>query len=251
MNDLWLSLVQYFLYFCYAAFLGWIVETIFRSLQEKRFVNAGFLTGPFVPIYGFGALSIAALSYGLRNAHPALLWGTIMLAPTIVEYVGAWLLERFFGLTLWDYRDQKFNLQGRICLRFSLYWAILAVGFKLILEPLLLSQIQALHPNLALYLSGFLSGILIIDIIHSSKLVFYVKSFVAELQEAVSRGGSFFSLGNLISHSEEARRRLPLEIRRILKPLNAFSSLKRLVLPNLQAFPEWIQEQLKKRLGKK
>jgi uncharacterized membrane protein len=54
--------LYYFLYFGVMAFTGWIIEVIYRSVHEKRFVNAGFLSGPFVPIYGFGAVIITALS---------------------------------------------------------------------------------------------------------------------------------------------------------------------------------------------
>jgi uncharacterized membrane protein len=100
------KLLYYFLYFCVMAFAGWIIEVIYRFMREKRFINAGFLFGPFVPIYGFGAVIITVISVEARSLPAVTGWIITLLSPTILEYVGSWFMEKIFGLKLWDYHDR-------------------------------------------------------------------------------------------------------------------------------------------------
>ena len=110
------KLLSYLLYFSAMAFVGWIIETVYRSWEEKRFVNAGFLSGPFVPIYGFAAVIITVISEEVKGLNPFIAWAVILISPTIVEYIGGVIMENVFKLKLWNYQNERFNVQGRICL---------------------------------------------------------------------------------------------------------------------------------------
>ena len=117
------------------SFIGWLLESVYRSITQRRPINAGFLYGPFVPIYGFGAGFIVILEYAFRSWHivPQLFMYGIVL--TLVEYVVALLFETVFKLKLWDYSRNRFNIQGRVCLLFSGFWAALALVFVLVIHP--------------------------------------------------------------------------------------------------------------------
>lgn len=107
-------------FFVYA-FLGWCGEVVFAAIVERRFVNRGFLNGPLCPIYGFG---VVLIDFGLRpfgQSIPTLMVGSMILGSAL-EWLAGFLLEKIFHQKWWDYSDDPHNLNGYICLRFSILW---------------------------------------------------------------------------------------------------------------------------------
>lgn len=124
-----------FLNFVIYSFLGWLCETTYCSIPEKKFINRGFLNGPFCPIYGFGALLIIFLLENLsRNAVIVFLAGTAIT--TALEYFTGFLLEVVFHAKWWDYSQNKFNFKGRICLANSIMFGLLSVALVYFIQPL-------------------------------------------------------------------------------------------------------------------
>jgi len=242
-NATYENLIVWFLYFSVAAAFGWVIESTFRSVTEHHWVNSGFLSGPFIPIYGFGALALAALARALATAHWALFWAILVMTPTAVEYVSSYMLEKAFGLRLWDYSKEPLNLRGRVCLVFSIYWAILTVLTVRFVEPFLLSRIKALGEFARVYLAGALSMYFVMDTIGSSKALINFKAFAADLRALVERGGSFLPTLELDT------KRLPREIRRLIKPLKSFPTLVGELRPSLDAIPGWITSRLESIIG--
>ena len=121
--------------FAIYCFLGWTLEVIYRSITQRKFVNAGFLSGPFIPIYGMGAFLTLALRELMKTQPLFLQFFVFGLAITLLEYMVGFLSEKIFKLKLWDYTDSRFNLHGRICLHFSLFWTILVFVFVLWIHP--------------------------------------------------------------------------------------------------------------------
>ena len=139
-----MAFLNIFYFFVFYSFLGWLIESIFISISEKRFVNRGFLDGPFCPIYGFGALTIILFVFPFHH-HFLLFFLMSILVTSIIEYFTSWFFEKFFNVSWWNYSDKPLNLNGRICFENCLYWGILSV--------LVLSFI---HPSI-ISLSNFLS----------------------------------------------------------------------------------------------
>lgn len=132
------------LHFLVYAFLGWIIESAYKTIGQGRgFINSGFLKGPIIPIYGFGALIMIVLGKAARSwlsrIPPDLGLACEILAFTAIctafEYCIGLLYEKVFGIKLWDYSKKPFNLKGRICLKNSLLWALLVAAFLLFIEP--------------------------------------------------------------------------------------------------------------------
>jgi uncharacterized membrane protein len=242
-------ILEYFLYFCEMSFTGWVIETIYRSSKEKRYVNPGFLYGPFVPIYGFGAVIITAVSVEAKLLPPAAAWTLILLAPTILEYFGGWLMERLFGLKLWDYHREPFNLQGRICLRFSLYWAALAALLVLVIQPAIFNRITTAGPYLSHFMAGGLAAYFTVDIIHSVKSLANFKAFQLDIASLIEKGKQFHSAFEFLENTGK-KIKLPVEISRIIKPLAAFPALRKNFEEKLPAFPDRIRVHLEKRFWK-
>ena len=100
-----------YLYFLFYSFIGWIYELVFFALQGK-ILNRGFLTGPYLPIYGIGSLFLIYILGNLikkkiyikkLNIVPILIFIFVFLITTIVEYVGHFILDKYFNIILWDY----------------------------------------------------------------------------------------------------------------------------------------------------
>lgn len=125
------------LFICFAvySFLGWILEVIYRSLKQNMFVNAGFLHGPVVPIYGVGSLSILLLNSYMGEVHLFIQFALYCVAASVVEYGISIFAERVLHMKLWDYSDERWNLNGRICPTFSLVWGGLGIVFVKWIHP--------------------------------------------------------------------------------------------------------------------
>jgi uncharacterized membrane protein len=236
-------MLNWFLYFSATAFLGWILESTYRSIRERRLVNSGFLTGPFVPIYGFGALAVAYFAWLLEQAHAGFYWIVVALTPTVIEYAASWILEKAFKLRLWDYRAEPFNLHGRVCLLFSGFWAVLTAAAVLYIEPFLLARIADIGIHGRYFLAGALSMYFVMDTVGSSRAFINFKAFVEDLKELAERGGAF------LPQFEARSKRLPREIRRLLKPLKSFPRLTGELKPMLGAVPDWITARLESIVG--
>ena len=143
-----LSFFYYIVLFAAYCFAGWVVEVIYRSLTRRKFVNAGFLFGPFLPIYGIGAFLVIVLEHVLRDWPVALRLAAFGLVITLLEYMAGYLSEKIFKLTLWDYSEYRFNLHGRVCLRFSILWTLLAMGFVMVVHPEALRRVAMLPAGL-------------------------------------------------------------------------------------------------------
>lgn len=148
---------QWLLLFFTYCFLGWVWESCYVSFLRKEWVNRGFLHGPIVPIYGFGAVSILLLTLPFKE-NILLIYILGLLAASTLEYVTGALMEKIFQMRYWDYSHHKFNLKGRISLFVSLAWGL----FSILLVKLLHPPIEKILLKIPNYLAEPISLILII-----------------------------------------------------------------------------------------
>jgi len=150
----------YFFYFIVYSFLGWVLEGTYNLYSQGSFRKEGFLKGPFKPMYGFAPLFLLAA----RNLPLPLFLLLALLIPSAVEYASGWLLKSMFHKQWWDYSRMPHQLQGHICLRFSLYWWVLSAACIYILHPVMVFLYGLIEPvwELALPLVALL---LIVDLL--------------------------------------------------------------------------------------
>jgi len=123
------------------SFLGWVLETVFASIIHRKFINRGFLIGPFTPIYGFGGILIVLYfnwsPFSLEDKSLLLIMNLIVsiLLVTILEFVTGFVLEKIFHSKWWDYSDNFLNLKGYICIKYSILWGVLAFVLIQIVHP--------------------------------------------------------------------------------------------------------------------
>ena len=122
-----------FIFFVYC-FFGWIWETAYVSVRTRKWVNRGFMHGPFLPIYGSGAVVILLSTLGVRDSL-LLIYIFGMIGSTILEYCTGAAMQRMFGVRYWDYSKNRFNLNGHICLFVSLGWGFFSILLVRVLHP--------------------------------------------------------------------------------------------------------------------
>ena len=157
----------YFLLFMSYAFLGWCMEVTCKLLQYKRFINRGFLIGPYCPIYGWGALAITILLKRYTYDVIVLFVMSVIIC-SFIEYFTSYFMEKKFHARWWDYSSKKFNINGRICLETLIPFGILGVMIMYVTNPFLF-KIYNLIPSTSMHIICIiLFTIFIIDNIISS-----------------------------------------------------------------------------------
>lgn len=122
------TLPQWLFLFYFYCFLGWCVESAWVSIHQRppRFVNRGFLRGPFLPLYGSGAVMMLVVSAPFQD-NLALTYAAGCIGATVLEYITGVTMEALFKVRYWDYSDEPFNFQGQVCLGTSLTWGVLTI----------------------------------------------------------------------------------------------------------------------------
>ena len=187
-----LFLVLAFLFFV-GSVSGWVLELFFRRFfsdanPERKWINPGFCTGPYLPLYGCG-LCLLFLIASLEKYHlfPGVFWNKAILflfaaaTMTANEYLAGILCLKIAKVRLWDYSDEWKNVDGIICPKFSLFWALLGAIYYYLIHPHILEALHWLSQNLAFsFVIGLFFGVFIIDVANSAHLVVKLKKFAEE-----------------------------------------------------------------------
>ena len=150
-------------YFIIYSFLGWCLESVYKTIIFKKITNSGFLYGPFCPMYGIGAVMMIAASSLSDNIFVIFLLGFLLF--TLWEYIVAVVLEKMFKTKYWDYSHLKLNFQGRVCLKNSIYWGILGVLLVFVIQPVTERITDVIPVNVLFYLNIVICVIILTDVI--------------------------------------------------------------------------------------
>ena len=171
-----MNLLKIFLLFWFFSIMGWMLEVIVCSITDKKFVNRGFLIGPYCPIYGFGALIMLLISPYKDHLFVCFIL-TLTLCSTL-EYFASYLMEKLFKIRWWDYSNDAFNINGRICLRNALAFGALGVIFTRFLNPWYYSIIDKISDKGLITISIIVAIITIIDILISFNAMNSIKNII-------------------------------------------------------------------------
>ncbi len=159
---------QWILFFYLYCFCGWVFESAYVSLMERRLVNRGFLRLPLLPLYGTGAVMMLWVSLPFQD-NLILVYLSGVVAATLLEYVTGWSMERLFKVKYWDYSHQPFNLNGYICLSSSLTWGLLTIFLTELIHPFFAGLILRLSAPASILCCGILSVMFVCDTVWSVK----------------------------------------------------------------------------------
>ena len=176
------DLRTYFLLFIIYSFIGWVVEVIDTYIIKRKFVNRGFLIGPYCPIYGYGSiLMIIFLNKYLQD--PIALFVMAVFICSILEYFTSYIMEKLFKARWWDYSNRKFNINGRICLETLIPFGIGGCFIMYILNPFIVSILNIINFKILNILTILLFIIFIIDNIVSFNIILNVKNITSSIRK--------------------------------------------------------------------
>lgn len=170
--------------FVIGSLIGWVIELFFRRyVSQKKWMNPGFLTGPYLPIYGFGVVVLYAVSN--IPFEIAIQWLNILVriliigaGMTLIEFIAGLIFIKGLKVKLWDYSDRKGNLMGIICPSFSLIWLAVGSLYYFLLNPVLVQGITWISENLIYtYFIGAVIGAMVVDFAYSVHLATKLKEF--------------------------------------------------------------------------
>lgn len=150
-----------FLFFTAAA-AGFLWEVLLSFFEKKQFVNRGFFYGPWLPVYGAGAVLLYLFLHKKKN-RPLFCFFTAGLIGACVELFTGWLLNACFGLRYWDYRGQLFNIGGYICLYSVLGFALAGSAYICFFAPFLLRQWEKIPEKIRRHILGLLLVAFLLD----------------------------------------------------------------------------------------
>lgn len=159
----WYHWLTFFYVYC---FLGWIIESSFVSFQKRRLVNRGFLRLPMLPLYGTGAVMMLWVSLPVKD-NLILVYISGFFAASALEYVTGWVMERLFKVRYWDYSNQKFNINGYVCLGTSIAWGFLTILMTEVLHKPIEQFVLALNPTIEFVFLSIVTVLFVIDTIQS------------------------------------------------------------------------------------
>ena len=181
------SAAEWLLVFYLYCFLGWCFESAVVSVQQRRFVNRGFLRGPMLPIYGFGATLLLHIALPL-HAHPVWLFFASMVAATVFEYIVGVVMERLFKIKYWDYSEHRFQFRGYICLQSSVCWGVMGLLLTWVIHPPVEALVVGLPFVLLLVLDVLLSAAFVSDVVVSVRAALDLAKLLEELDRLREQG---------------------------------------------------------------
>lgn len=177
---------QFLWIFLIYAFLGWCTEVSFAALMTGRFVNRGFLNGPLCPIYGFGVVIVLAALDPLKDNLPLLFLGSVALTSAL-EWMTGFVLEKLFHQRWWDYSEEPFNLNGYICLRFSIAWGLACLFVVKLIHPTVLLFIRLIPHTLGWVLLAVLAVLMTVDLAATVRTIAKINRRLGEIDELAAK----------------------------------------------------------------
>ena len=231
------TFVKLTLFFSVYSMIGWLCESIYCSIPQKRWINRGFLNGPFCPVYGFGALLILAVLSPLLGVFEfplelIVLFFTATLLTSVLEYVTSVLLEKLFHTSWWDYSNHKYQIHGRVCLMNSLLFGVMSTLVLKVLHPLISSLLTAIPRIVSFPLAGGLFVYFILDgtvttigILRMNGKLAQLQTILDEIRERTAAvaetnlAGLEHSLDELRDKADELKSETLLSLRQALEEL--------------------------------
>ena len=224
-----------FIYWIIYSFIGWILETVYCSILSGKFEERGFLNGPLVPIYGFGAMIILAtlLPYAF---NPVLVFILGLILTSSLEYLTSYIMEKAFKMRWWDYSEMFMNINGRVCLLNSTMFGALSLILVEYIHPVIVALIANISMEYLNYIAIALFALVIID-------------FIASLRATLNLQSRLFELNNIKYEIEKLKSKLEGSYEIRLKELNdSYDTLKATLKTRevrlLKAFPRLKSESL-------
>ena len=226
------NIVTYFLLFMIYSVAGWIMEVTCKSFEAKKFINRGFMIGPYCPIYGWGAIFITILLKRYISDWVVLFFMS-MITCGVLEYLTSYVMEKLFHARWWDYSRRKYNINGRICLETLVPFGLLGLTIMYITNPIILNGLHNIPDNILNVIAIVLFVIFTIDGIVSLKVVSNVRATSTKLNKEAKT----------MDNTEE----ITAKVKEILRNKSVLNRRLINAYPNLQTVLKKKKEEIKRK----
>jgi uncharacterized membrane protein len=227
-------------FFIIYSILGWVCESTYVSVPCKHFINRGFCYGPYIPIYGFGAMIAVYILIRFQSMPILVFLGGFVLT-SVLEYFTSWAMEEIFHMRWWDYSHRKYNLNGRVCLLNSSLFGIMSVFVVYFVHPLTDDLIHSFSFLTLEKSIGVFSVVFVTDIIFTVMELFrrkHILEIVQTSMEAVQKSYEKEIFAKL-DEMDQRQRQLEKQRQRLMNEWNLFCQRR---LQSLVEFENWMKE---------
>lgn len=247
--------IQWLFIFYTYSFLGWCFESTYVSIESKKLINRGFMRGPFLPLYGSGAVMMLVVSMPFANSI-VLTYIAGCIGATALEYITGVTMEALFKVRYWDYSNKRFNFQGQVCLSSTIAWGFFTVLMTRVLHPPIDRFVLGMPQQILGYVTVLLSVYIVVDFTLSFKAAMDLRDILVKMQEVreeMERMGR--RLDVLIAFNNEEREQKKQERVHSLLELNAelkqrFEGLKESIMSRPSEYGEAIKEEIAELRGR-
>lgn len=251
--------VQWLFFFYFYCFAGWCFESVYVSIKSRKWVNRGFMRGPFLPLYGSGAIMMLVVS----RPYVDNIWLTYIsgvIGATALEYVTGVAMEALFKVRYWDYSQRFLNFQGHICLRSSLTWGLFTVLMTRVIHRPIETMVYMIPGQLLYYLTVILTVYIVADFSLSFKAALDLRDILVKIMKAreeLERIQKRLDVYIAFNNDEKEQRRMDREERRELRVNDLaasleqrFATIKEALLSRPSAYGESAKEEIAELRGK-
>lgn len=250
---------QWLFLFYFYCFGGWCFESVFVSLKSRKWVNRGFMRGPFLPLYGTGAIMMLVVSMPFVD-NILLTYIAGVIGATALEYVTGVVMEALFKVRYWDYTGKFMNYKGHICLRSSLAWGFFTILMTRVIHQPIEQLMYAMPEKLLHHLTVLLTVYIVADFTLSFKAALDLRDLMVRLvgmKEELMRMQKRLDVLIAFNNDEKEQKRLDREERRGTRVRDltagleqAFATIKDALLSRPSAYGENVREEIAELRGK-
>lgn len=243
------TIVHWLFFFYIYCFFGWCFESTYVSIKSKKLVNRGFMRGPFLPLYGSGAMMMYVVSLPFQS-NILLTYIAGVIGATALEYVTGVTMETLFKVRYWDYSSKPFNFQGHICLGSSIAWGFLTILMTRVIHKPIERFVMSIPPNYLLYATIVITLCMVVDFTLSFKAALDLRDILVKMEkvrEEMERMQRRLDVIIAFNNEEKEQKRQEREER--ISELTAgleqrFTSLKESVQNRPSAYGENVREEI-------
>lgn len=251
--------VQWLFLFYFYCFAGWCFESVFVSLKSHKWVNRGFMRGPFLPLYGSGAIMMLVVSMPYADNIP-LTYVAGVFGATALEYVTGVAMVALFKMRYWDYSNRFLNFQGHICLRSSLTWGLFTVLMTRVIHRPIESMMYRIPGQVLYYATVVLTIYIVADFTLSFKAALDLRDIMVKIMKAreeLEHMQKRLDVLIAFNNEEKEQKRLDRGERRESRLADltasleqAFAAIKEAFLSRPTAYGESVREEIAELRGK-
>lgn len=177
------SWLVYFYFYC---IFGWVFESTYVSLRTHKLTNRGFMKGPWLPLYGSGAILVLLVTLPYAD-HPVGVYFAGMIAATILEYITGVVMVKLFKVRYWDYSYKKIQFQGHICLSSSIAWGGLSLLMVYVIHPPIVKFIDMWNENVVNILTFIVTICMAYDFANAFREAMDLRALIIQAEELKKR----------------------------------------------------------------